>query len=287
MKVWTTLSSCFLLSLSVVANADSPVWKITKGGQTVYVGGTVHVLGEADFPLPEEFEQAYKQSAILVFEMDMAKTKSPEFQQVMLQHMTYQDGRTYADVLKPDTVTKLNTYMQQQGLPVSQLQVFKPSMLSVTLTLVELQRLGIGGKGVDEHYRNQGTSDKKSFLFLETPEQQIAYLAQMGEGYEDEFVNYTLNDLPNLGPMMAKLKAAWRVGDNKTLYDVTAKDQAENFPQFYQQLITERNTNWIPQIENYFKTNDVEFVLVGAMHLVGEEGVLKLLENKGYKIKQL
>lgn len=287
MQVRTLLSAITLLSMSAVANAESPVWKVTKDEQTVYVGGTVHVLGDADFPLPKEFDQAYQQSAVLVFEMDMAKAQTPEFQQVMMQHMTYQDGRTYADVLKPDTVTKLNTYMQQQGLPVTQLQVFKPSMLSVTLTLVELQRLGIGGKGVDEHFRLQGIADKKSFLFLETPEQQITYLAQMGEGYEDEFVNYTLDDLPHLGEMMTKLKAAWRIGDNDTLYEVTAKDQAENFPKFYEQLITERNNNWIPQIESYFQTADVEFVLVGAMHLVGDDGVLKLLEKKGYSISQL
>lgn len=286
-NLWKIISALTLLSISFISFADAPVWKVSKNGETVYLGGTVHVLSESDYPLPTAFEQAYEQSSVLVFEMDLSLTQTMAFQQQMLKQMTYQDGRTYADELKPATVKKLNAYMESKGIPVANLQMFKPSMLSITLTIVELQRLGLGGTGVDAFYNAKGITDKKSFKYLELPEQQISYLANMGKGYEDELINYTLDDMKKLPTVMKQMKDAWRVGDNEELYNVAGKEWQEQFPKSYNQLLVERNNNWMPEVEGYFNTKEVEFVLVGAMHLVGKEGVLSQLAAKGYTIKQL
>ncbi|WNC68159.1 TraB/GumN family protein [Thalassotalea nanhaiensis] len=281
------LSTFTLLAISFISFADAPVWQVSKNGETVFFGGTVHVLSESDYPLPAAFDKAYQQSAVLVFEMDMSLTQTMAFQQQMLQQMTYQDGRTYADDLKPETVKKLNAYMESKGIPVANLQMFKPSMLSITLTMVELQRLGLGGTGVDAFFNTKGIADKKSFKYLELPEQQISYLANMGKGYEDELINYTLDDMKKLPTVMQQMKDAWRKGDNEELYNVAGKEWQESFPKSYNELLVERNNNWMPAVEGYFNTKEVEFVLVGAMHLVGEEGVLSQLKAKGYTIKQL
>ncbi len=276
-----------LFTVAFASQAEAPVWQVSKNGNTVYIGGTVHVLSDNDYPLPAAFEQAYQKSAVLVFEMDMSKAQTPEFQQQMLAKMTYQDGRTYADELKPETVTKLNQYMQEKGLPVGNLQMFKPSMLSVTLTMIELQRLGLGGTGVDAFYNLKGINDKKSFKYLELPEQQIDYLANMGKGYEDELIHYTLDDMAKLPTVMQQMKGAWRVGNNQELYNIAAKEWQQSFPTSYNQLIVERNNNWLPEIEAYFASAEIEFVLVGALHLVGKDGVLEQLKMKGYTITQL
>ncbi|TLU64374.1 TraB/GumN family protein [Thalassotalea litorea] len=273
--------------MAMFANAKSSVWQVSKDGQTVFLGGTVHVLAQSDYPLPEEFDKAYQQSQVLVLEMDMGAAQTPQFQQAMMQQMMYLDGRTYADALKPETVKRLNAYMTEKGLPIENLKTLKPSMLSITLTMLELQRLGIFGAGVDEFYTLQGKQDAKSFLFLELPEEQIAFLADMGKGYEDEFINYSLDDMNRLGEMMTDMKEAWRQGDSQALVDLSMKDWQEKFPQSYQSLIVERNNNWMDDIEGYFATEDVEFILVGALHLVGDDGVIKALQDKGYAVKQL
>ncbi|OUS27237.1 hypothetical protein A9Q98_09770 [Thalassotalea sp. 42_200_T64] len=287
MKIRNLMAIVALFTVAFASQAEAPVWQVSKNGNTVYIGGTVHVLSDNDYPLPAAFEQAYQKSAVLVFEMDMSKAQTPEFQQQMLAKMTYQDGRTYADELKPETVTKLNQYMQEKGLPVGNLQMFKPSMLSVTLTMIELQRLGLGGTGVDAFYNLKGINDKKSFKYLELPEQQIDYLANMGKGYEDELIHYTLDDMAKLPTVMQQMKGAWRVGNNQELYNIAAKEWQQSFPTSYNQLIVERNNNWLPEIEAYFASAEIEFVLVGALHLVGKDGVLEQLKMKGYTITQL
>lgn len=286
-KLWKIIPAFLLLLFSFNSFADSPVWKVTKSGKTVYLGGTVHVLSQNDYPLPDTFETAYAASTTLVFEMDMSQAQSMQFQQAMMNELTYQDGRTYADVLKPATVTKLNQYMTDKGLPFTGMQTFKPALLSIALTMFELQQLGLGGTGVDAFYSQRGLNDSKKFKFLELPEEQISYLANMGKGYEDELINYTLNDIDKLPTMMKQMKDAWRIGDGAKLYEVGGKEWHEEFPQSYQQLIIERNNNWMPHIESYFNDDEIEFVLVGAMHLIGNDGVIKKLSAKGYKVTQL
>ncbi|WP_371187119.1 TraB/GumN family protein [Thalassotalea maritima] len=286
-KIWTLSLTLLMLLVSNVSTAKSPVWQVEKNGKTVFIGGTIHLLGQQDYPLPAAFDQAYEKSQVLVLEVDLNKAQTPQFQQQMLAQMTYQDGRTYADVLQSKTVERLNTYMQQRGLPVDNFKVFKPSLLSITLTMVELQRLGIAGTGVDMFYSMRGSNDAKRFQYLELPNEQIEFLADLGKGFEDEYINYTLDDMHRLADMMSEMKVAWRQGDNDALYDLAGKEWQQNFPQSYQSIIVERNNNWLADIESYFSSDEVEFILVGAMHLVGNEGVLQSLRDKGYQITQL
>ncbi|MEW6997594.1 TraB/GumN family protein [Colwelliaceae bacterium BS250] len=282
------LISLTLLCLAVFnAAAKAPVWKVSKGDADIYVAGTVHVLNEADYPLPDAFNHAYEQSQIIVLEADMNLMQSPEFQLQMLKKMTYQNGGSYVDDLTPATVTRLNEFMQQRGIPVANVQTLKPSMLAITLTMVELQRLGLMGTGVDAHYQMRGLNDKKSFLYLETPEQQIDFIANMGAGAEDEMIAYTLDDMGDLAESFNLLKSAWRSGDSQRLYDVGAKEWQQQFPDAYNSMLIERNNNWMPHLEEYFASSEVELVLVGALHLVGEEGVIAQLKAKGYTVTQL
>lgn len=282
------LSAIFLLCfVAFNVAAKAPVWKVSKGDDVIYVAGTVHVLNEADYPLPKAFNDAYAQAQIIVLEADLSQMQSPEFQLQMQQKMTYQNGGSYVDDLTPETVKRLNEFMQQRGIPLASVQILKPSMLAITLTMVELQRLGLTGTGVDAFYQSRGLNDKKSFLYLETPQQQIDFIANMGVGSEDEMIAYTLDDMDDLAESFNLLKAAWRAGDSQQLYDVGAKEWQQQFPDAYNSMIVERNNNWMPDLEQYFASSEVEFVLVGALHLVGDEGVIAQLKARGYTVTQL
>ena len=92
------VSICVLLSVSV--SAETSVYEITKGNQTIYLGGTIHVLRNSDYPLPAEFEHAYENAKILVLETDMKKARSPEFGQQMVQAFMYSGGKNLAQDLQ-------------------------------------------------------------------------------------------------------------------------------------------------------------------------------------------
>ncbi len=276
-----------LFVFAVSAQADSPVWKVQKGQHQLFIGGTIHVLEQTDYPLPPPFEKAYSESSKIVFETDMQKLKAPEFQQFMMKEMMYSDGRNLKKVLNRESFQALEEYCASRGIPVDTLLNFKPGMVSILLTVMEMQRLGMVGVGVDEFYSIKAMGDGKKTGQLETVEEQVAFLSSMGEGDEDKMISYTLRDIKILSEQMKAMKTAWRQGDLKELEKIALTPLMDDFPTLYNSMVLERNNAWVPQIEAMLKTKDVEFVLVGALHLLGEDGVLAQLAARGYDVQEL
>jgi uncharacterized protein YbaP (TraB family) len=108
----------------------------------------------------------------------------------------------------------------------------------------------------------------------------------MGEGREDDFIHYSLKDLNDLPNVLQALKNAWRNGDNAQMQKLALKPLKDGFPKIYTSLVVDRNNNWLPIIETMLKTKDVELVLVGSLHLVGDDGILSQLKRRGYSLTQ-
>lgn len=267
--------------------AASPLWKVTDGISTVYIGGTVHLLGSNDYPLPDAYNIAYQNSQQVFFETDLTEMESPATQSLMMQKMMLPAGQTLNTVLSPSTFQKLKDYMTPKGIPIEMMLGFKPAMISVTLSMMEIQNMGQGGTGVDKFYQLQAIQDKKQIGKLEEVEEQIEFIASMGKGREDEFILYTLRDLKKLPQMLSGIKKAWRVGDLAKLTELGISPLKNEFPAIYKTLMTDRNNAWMPQILNMFKDTQTELVLVGALHLAGSDGLIAQLKSKGYSVEQL
>lgn len=283
--------SCFallgLFSVSSGVVAQTSVWKVSKDGSDVYIGGTVHLLRQQDFPLPAPFADAYDESDRLFFETDIGAMSDMGLQQRMLQELTYQDGRSLSTVLDAESFAALSEYLSTSGLPVAMVQTFKPGLLISTLSVLEFQKLGFTPQGVDAYFYNRALGEGKPRGQLESIDEQIAMLASMGEGYESEFVLYSIRDFKDLPNAIERMLTAWRDGDVDSLYAEFVVPMLAQAPDLYDSLLVRRNNNWIPQIEGMFDQEGTEFVLVGAAHLVGEHGVVQQLEARGYTVTQL
>jgi len=281
------LITLFCLFVAVWAQAGSPVWKVSQGDSHLYIAGTVHLLSQQDYPLPTAFDNAYKQAEILVFETDLERLRQPSFAAQLQQQTRLADGVTIFNYLEADTAAQLRQHFKARGLPESQLAQLKAGMLSITLSLFELQRLGMAGMGVDEYFYQRAVADQKETFGLETPQHQLRFIADLGAGNEDALIRYTLDDLKRIPLSMMVLKQAWRTGDQKGLAQASLTPWVEHFPKIYRDLLVKRNQAWLPQIEQYLDSKPVELVLVGAMHLVGKDGLLAALQAGGYQIENL
>ena len=276
-----------LLLLFSNANAQSPVWMVEKNNSLMFIGGTIHILTAQDYPLPAAFEKAYRQSGRVIFETDLNKMESPEFQQYILAELSYNDGRNLKRVLREDTYLSLAGFFSERGMSMSSIDNFKPGMVATLMAVAELQRLGIAGIGVDAHFNQRVNQDQKASGQLESVEDQIAFIANMGADNPDEMLAYNLADLKQLPELWQSMQQAWRSGNLAALDKVGASPLRTDFPEVYQALLVDRNNAWMPQIVAWSKTEEVEFVLVGALHLVGSDGLLTQLSRRGYRITQL
>ena len=279
------LNLLFLVT-GLTLSAETSVWKVTSASSTLYIGGTFHMLRKSDFPLPPEFDDAYRNSRILVFETDLGRMQDPAVQQLMMTQGLLV-GKTLEDVLSPETYRAFDTYCAEVGLSAEALKGLKPSIALLAVAMIELQSLGISEEGVDMHFYQKARRDQKPIQELEAVEEQIEFICSMGEGNEDAFVMHSIGDMESAQNLLPELIDYWRSGDQEGMKEEFVDTMKEDFPTLYESLLVERNRNWMPKIQALLKTRETEFILVGAAHLVGDDGILRSLEKEGYKIEQL
>jgi hypothetical protein len=269
------------------ASAESSVWKVQKGKSVIYLGGTCHLLRETDYPLPSEFDKAYKASEILVCETDIGKLLDPTTQQELMTKAVYADGSTIDKHLSAQAYSELSAYCESNSIPITELKQFKPLIFMVTLEVMELMKLGVTAQGVDLFFYQQAMKDKKAVEGLETVEEQINFMVSMGNGGENEFVTHSIRDMKTLKQQLENLVNAWRKGDAEKLNELINTKFKVEAPKIYKKLLADRNSNWLPLIDAYLNTPQIEFFLVGGGHLVGPDGIIVALNKKGYKVDKL
>jgi uncharacterized protein YbaP (TraB family) len=283
----TVIGITLVALISSCAIAETSVWKIKKGKSIMYLGGTCHLLRPSDYPLPEEYDKAYKECDILIFETDIGEIQDSATQMKLLAKAVYTDGSTIDSHISADTYQLLDEYCTTNGIPLEALKQFRVSMLVLNLTLMELMKLGITPEGVDKYYYTLAAKDNKTIRGLETVDQQINFIIDMGEGDEDALVTHTLSEIKNTKREFETILDAWKSGDVKNLSKLMVTEIKTKFPKLYKELIVDRNNNWLPVIQDCRKTEEKEFILVGLAHLIGPDGIIAALKKKGYKITKL
>jgi uncharacterized protein YbaP (TraB family) len=277
-----------LLVLTGVAASPSFVWKATgtRGG-TVFLAGSIHLLSNEYYPLAPAFDQAFGQSDLLVEEVDMDEMLGPDAQLQMLTRGMMPAGQTLESVVSPQTMAEVRKRVEGLGLPMGPLQLFKPWALALTLEGLELQKAGMDADlGLDKHYFDQAKEAKKPVQGLETLAYQISRFDEMPMPVQDRLLSETLKEMDTATSSIGEMGRAWKAGDAAAIERLVLKD-LKSEPQIYERLLLERNRNWLPKIEALFTRPRPAFVIVGAAHLVGSEGLLQMLRANGYMITQM
>ena len=273
-----------ILILSPAVMAETSVWKASKGSSTIYLGGTIHLLRSSDYPLPPEFDKAFNESDVLMFETDIGLLNDPDIQMKLITRGVYDDGSTVEQHLTPKVYAELRNYADANGIPLKQFNRFRPAMLMTVLTVMELRKQGVTAEGVDSYYYALAKKGKKSVKWLESPEEQFNYLLTCVDGHEDEFVMYSLKELQDTSGQMAAITSAWRMGDSAVIENTLVAEMKAVAPYIYNKLLVERNRNWLPAITG---SKGTTLILVGAAHLIGPDGLVEALRKRGYRVEKL
>ncbi|MEM0912536.1 MAG: TraB/GumN family protein [Pseudomonadota bacterium] len=289
MKSNTAASIITILLLLMASNFThaASVFKVTKGDSTLYLGGTIHILTVADYPLPEPYETAFDAADKLVFETDIAAIEAPEFQQQVLPVMLQKPGGTLNQQLSERTQNDLNAFITERGIPTEQIQGFTPAGASLALTMSEYAQKGFTQEGVDKFYFDKGMQNEMPISWLESVESQVALIGSLNAMDANVLIQYTLKDLSRSDEVVTNLHEGWKAGDMDKLTEVAIDEWKREFPSVYADFLTKRNNAWYPQIVEMLEDDQVEYVLVGALHLAGEDGLIYLLEQDGYKVEKL
>jgi hypothetical protein len=263
------------------------LWKATGRQNVVYLVGSVHMLTKDYYPLSPALDTAFKDSSLLVEEADLAEMLSPESQMMMLMRGVLPETESLQKVLSAKTYTLVSERLSRLGMPIEPLQRFKPWLLALTIMSIGWQNAGFDPElGLDKHFFDRAQAERKPIEGLETAEYQISRFDQMTMDQQDHMLSESLTELDAEQSDVTKLADAWRSGDAPTVEHIVLQSLKED-PVMYQRLLVERNRNWLPKLESYFARQGRTFVVVGAAHLVGPDGLLAMLKARGYQIEQI
>jgi uncharacterized protein YbaP (TraB family) len=265
------------------------LWKVTSPTTTVYLLGSIHAKADL-YPLPAAIEEAYAKSTKLVVEVDADGADQTKLQQVVLQIAKYPDGDTLSKNLAESTKNALDKYCTKKGIPPADLESLRPWFLSLFITLEEAKAIGFTDNGIDKHFLTKAKKQKKPIVELETAEGQLNLLNNLSADYQDQLLAKTLSDVRAIKGQLDKMTTAWKTGDAKSIEKMMLGDEATQNPDrkgLMAKIFDERNVKMAAKIDRLLKGSDSCFVVVGAGHLVGEKGIVNLLEGKRYPVEQV
>ena len=260
------------------------LWRFQNGAATVYLAGTVHILKESLHPLPPQYEDAYHATKNLVFEVDLSRHHPAEVQQKTLEYAKL-SAHSLRQSLPDDTYNRLVQAGMLYGMPVGQMQDFKPMLAFQQLSVMGLIAMGYDPAfGVDHYFGQLGQRQPERILQLETLDLQLSLLFNQPLDVQAAVLKQALDELDDLPAITQDLMSAYFNGDDDTL-GALLKNQAGDNPltkAFHQQLIDQRNRNMTKKVRGYLQTSDSYLVLVGAAHLIGPKGMVALLSKAGF-----
>ena len=290
------LALCALLLPA--AHADQPaadakrplLWKVSDADNAVYLLGSFHLLKEEDYPLPAEVDRAFDDSASLLFEIDPAAMTAPESVAVMQKYMAYDNGETLSTVLPKATLARLSTLVSAGGGSVQALEHSEPWAVNLGLVLGVTRAMGFRPElGLDRTLMARAAAAGKPTAGLETVDDQMKAMDTVPHTEQAQELEEFLADPQKAVREMSDMHAWWRAGDVARLDSRMRAEMARKTPESYRLLDVARNQAWLPQVEKRLTDSrkDNTLVVVGALHLLGSDGLVEQLRAKGYKVERI
>ncbi|WP_374609599.1 TraB/GumN family protein [Thermomonas sp.] len=272
------------------AVARPVLWKVSDADNSVYLLGSFHLLKRDDYPMPVEIDRAFDDAESLLFEIDPREMTAPETVATMQKYMAYEEGKSLSKVLPKATLERLGTLVSASGGSVQALEQSEPWAVSLGLVLGVSQAMGLQADlGLDRHLMERAAKAGKPAGGLETVDAQMQAMDAVPYAEQAQGLDEFLVDPKKAVQELQDMHAWWRSGDVERLDTGMRADMAAKSPQSYKLLDVDRNNAWLPQIEKRLtgSTSNDTLVVVGALHLLGSDGLVEKLKAKGYKVERV
>jgi len=287
-RVFTAVVLALVLAGGAAAQTrgHSFLWKVQSGANVMYLAGSVHALTADAYPLNPVYQRAFDASSVLVEEIDLAEADPLAGGLGLLAKGMYTDGRTFSSAVSRETAALVAEKLKGTPLALELIQPMKPWMVTLMLEALGAQSAGLDPElGLDKHFYNLATDGRKQVIGLETVQYQIDRFDKMPDAMQEQLLRSELAEMETEKTSLRTLLTAWQSGDAAAIEKMLLMSFTDN-PAAYNSLITERNRNWMPQLDACLKRSTPCFVIVGAAHIVGPQGLLALLRQRGYQIEQ-
>ena len=284
--------SLSLLPLSACGDSTqnkSFIWKISSEVNSIYILGSIHVANPEIYPLDSSIEDAFELAENLAVEVDITQTGGTQMLQLIMDYGTYPSGEGLRDNIPSDLYAQLEEQFEQLGVSIALLDMYKPWVVAIMQEQLQMEEFGYEAEhGIDLYFINQAAESGKDIIELETADFQVELISS----FPDELMILWLEESvenPLTPEDLDMLFEAWEDGDALAMESLTFEALIEEpaLAPYYEKMLDERNITMAEMIEEFLADDETYFVVVGAGHLVGDNGLINILDERGYVTEQL
>jgi uncharacterized protein YbaP (TraB family) len=286
-----------LLAFSLTSCAQAPaaeggitplLYAVRDRDSTMYLYGTVHVRPRGADWGNARVRAAIDESSEVWTELLMTPETDAQTQVLALQLGTAPAGQPLSSWLTPEENASLNAVTTRLGLPQGALEPYRPWLAALTLTVVPLVQAGFDpASGVDRSIDAYSDNAGKTMRALETVEQQLGFFGGLTPELQREMLQEAIAESEQVGTMITEMSTAWERGDEQKLAQAVIDDTRDDYPELYQTLFVTRNNAWMTELTREMEGAGVDFIAVGAGHIVGSDGLVAQFRARGYRVERV
>ncbi|MFQ6018387.1 MAG: TraB/GumN family protein [Kiloniellaceae bacterium] len=264
-------------------------WKVEKpGAAPSYVLGTMHVTDDRVVNLPAPVEEAFNAADSATFEV----LKTDGVQMRLARAMILTDGRSLDAILGPALSRPRGERAGRYGLPADGVKHLRPWALTIMLSVPqqEVGRLAAGDLALDDWLQDEAERQGKALHQLETIDDQIAVFSSLSEADQVTLLRVAIDQNAQIDAWFEKLLGHYLARDVSAIHALMIEQTAGMNPElaatFQASFIDARNERMVARMAPRLAEGNA-FIAVGALHLPGERGILRLLDRQGYRVERV
>lgn len=292
-----SIAALFAFTASACAQAPAPsangeitpaLYAVRDRDSTIYLYGTVHVRPRGSDWGNARVRAAIDEAGEVWTELLMTPETEAQTQVLAMRLGMAPAGQPLSSWLTPEENVQLNAVTTRFGLPQGALEPYRPWLAALTLTLVPLVQAGFDpASGVDRSIDAYADAAQKSMRAFETPEQQLGFFGNLSDEMQREMLQEAIAEADRTAAMIGEMSTAWENGDERALAHAVIDETRAQYPELYQTLFVDRNNAWMEELTREMEGSGVDFVAVGAGHIIGRDGLVAQFRARGYRVERI
>lgn len=275
--------------LSEQARDRGFLWRISKGGKSSYLYGTIH-LARRDWMFPgPQVSAALRASQVVALELDITDAALMQRLQAGLAVKPGEPGAK----LPEDLATRLRAQLRVACAPSEMLTAMSPEMVGALLVMMSVRRDGLDANyGIDPALAHLARREKKTLVSLETPELQLKLMRSQSATDLRESLEKMLSDLEQdrARPLLLRVAQVWAEGRDDELeryreWCDCAHTELERAT--LKAMLDDRHPAMAERIDALHSGGQTVFAAVGSLHLFGPQALPALMAQRGYRVERI
>ena len=267
---------------------NPPLYVVRDADSTMYLFGTVHIRPRGADWGNDRVRAAITEAQEVWTEIEISPAADAQAQQLAMQLGAAAPGRPLSSWLSAEENAQLSAALTRMGIPAAALEGQEPWIAALTLSIVPMMQAGYDpASGVDRNVDAFAETGGKTMRAFETIEQQLGFFDGMAPEAQREMLREAIVQAPEVTAMITQLTTAWETGDEAVLTALVIDETRTQYPELYDLIFVRRNNAWMQVIANELNGAGVDFVAVGAGHLLGAEGLVAQLRARGYTVERV